>query len=132
MLASSLDDCIPRMITIELLEEPSIEQQTLVAATSKLEPSWLDPYITFLFDGTLPNDIKEAEKVRRTSAQFRLSEDRRLYRRSFGGPYMLCLHSSKTAELLVEFHEGICGGHSGGRSFAHRAMTQGFWWPNMQ
>ena len=45
---------------------------------------------------------------------------------------MLCLHSSKTAELLVEFHEGIYGGHLGGRSFAHRAMTQRFWWLNMQ
>ena len=31
-----------------------------------------------------------------------------------------------------QVHEGIFGGHSGGRSLTHRAMTQGFWWSNMQ
>lgn len=74
MLASSLGDYIPWMITVELLEQPSIEQQTLVVVTSKLEPSWLDPYIAFLFDGSLPSDVKKAKKVRRTSTHFWLSE----------------------------------------------------------
>lgn len=45
---------------------------------------------------------------------------------------MPCLHPCRTAELLVEFHERICGIQSGGRLLAHRAMSQGFWWPNMQ
>lgn len=38
-LASSLDDCISRMITVELLEQSSIEQQIVIVATSKLESS---------------------------------------------------------------------------------------------
>ena len=29
-------------------------------------------------------------------------------------------------------HEGICGSHTGGSSLAHRAITQGYWRPNMQ
>ena len=37
-----------------------------------------------------------------------------------------------TKSLLEELHEGICGSHTGGRSLAHRAITQGYWWPNMQ
>lgn len=89
------------------------------AATSKLELSLLDLYIAFLSDGSLPNDIKEAKKVHRTVARFWLSEDERFYRQSFVGPYLLCLHPSKTAELLAELYKGICGGHSGGRSLAH-------------
>ena len=28
--------------------------------------------------------------------------------------------------------EGICGNHTAGRSLAHRAITHGYWWPNMQ
>lgn len=104
----------------------------MVVASSELEPSWLDPYTAFLSNGSLSRDTKEVEKVRRTAAHFWLSEDGRLYQCSFGGPYLLCLHPSKTVELLVELHKGVCGGHSGGRSLAHRAMTQGFWWPNMQ
>ena len=44
----------------------------------------------------------------------------------------MCLHPGKVSELLTELHEGVCGGHVGGRSLAHRAMTQGFWWPKMR
>lgn len=87
---------------------------------------------SFTVQRSLPNDTKEAEKVRTIAARFRLSEDGRPYRLSFERPYILCLHPSKTAELLAELHEEVCGGHSGGRSLTHRAMTQGFWWLNMQ
>ena len=92
----------------------------------------LDPYITFLSDGSLPTNAKEVEKVRRMSPHYWLSKDQKLYQHSYGGPYLLCLHSSKVVKLLAELHEGICGGHLGGRSLSHRAITQGFWWLNMQ
>lgn len=78
-LASSLDDCIPRMITMELLERSSIEPQVVVATSSELEPSWLDTYITFLSKGSLTNNEKEAKKVQRIAAHFWPSEDGRLY-----------------------------------------------------
>ena len=93
----------------------------MVASAKK--PSKLDPYVVFLFDGSLPMNGKEAEKMQRTSAHFWLSEDKKLYRCSFRGPYLLCLHLSKTVELLAELHKGICEGHSRERSLAHRAMT---------
>ena len=34
--------------------------------------------------------------------------------------------------MLVELHEGICGNHPGGRTLAHRAHTQGYYWPTMR
>ena len=34
--------------------------------------------------------------------------------------------------VLAELHEGICGNHSGGRTLAHRAHTQGYYWPTMK
>ena len=37
-----------------------------------------------------------------------------------------------TESLLEELHEGICESHTGDRSLAHRVITQGYWWPNMQ
>ena len=48
------------------------------------------------------------------------------------GPYLLCVHADIVEDLLFEIHEGICGSHTGGRSLAHRALTQGYWWPYMQ
>lgn len=74
----------------------------------------MDPYVDFLSDGSLPTDVKEAKKVQRMSSRFWLSEDKKLYQHLFGGPYLLCLHPSKTIEFLAELYEGICGGHSEG------------------
>ena len=44
---------------------------------------------------------------------------------------MLCVHPDLTESLLEELYEGICGSHTGGRSLAHKAITQGYW-SNMQ
>ena len=86
----------------------------------------MDAIVDFLANDRIPDDEKEVSKVRRVAARYWLSEDRKLYRRSFGGPYLLCLHPEKVGQLLAELHEGICGSHVGGRSLAHRAMMQGF------
>ena len=58
-------------------------------------------------------------------------------KRSFSDPYLLCIHLEAVKLLLEELHleklhEGICGSHTEGRSLSHRALTQGYWWPNMQ
>ena len=133
-LASSIAKDIPQLIRVELVPEPSIkvarnEEATKVEVTAviTLGPSWMDPIIDFLADDRISDDKKEANKVRRVASQNWLSGGRKLYRRSFGGPYLSCLHPEKVGQLLAELHEGICGSHVGGRSLVHRAMTQGFW-----
>ena len=74
----------------------------------------------------------EANKIRRKATSYWLSEDHKLYKRSFSGPYLLCVHLELTESLLEELHEGIYGSHTGRRSLAHKAITQGYWWSNMQ
>ena len=55
-----------------------------------------------------------------------------MYKRSFSRPYLLCVHLEASELILEELHKGICRSHIGGRSLSHRAITQGYWWPNMQ
>ena len=124
---------------MELVPEPSIKvagnegaARVEVTAVTTLGPSWMDPIINFLVDDRIPDDEKEANKVRKVAARYWLSGDRKLYCRSYGGPYLSCLHPEKIGQLLAELHEGVCDNHVGRRSLAHRAMTQGFWWPQMQ
>lgn len=57
----------------------------------------MDPYIAFLSNGSLLEDEKEAEKIRRMVARFWLFDDKRLYRHSFGGPFLLCLSSNEVS-----------------------------------
>ena len=92
----------------------------------------MDPIVLFLRDDILPEDKLEADKIRRKASCFWLSEDQKLYKRSFSGPYLLCIHPKASKLLLEELHEGICGSNTEGRSLSHRAITQGYWWPNMQ
>ena len=138
-LASSSIENIPRLVKIELIEEPSIEMTNddklagvEVAMTSKADPCWMNPIINYIAEEKFPDNEKEAKKIRRVASRYWLSVDCKLYRRSFAGPYLLCLYPKKVKELLTKLHDRVCGGHVGGRSLAHRAMTQGFWWPQMQ
>ena len=92
----------------------------------------MDSIIQYLKDDMLPKDKIEADKIRRKTTSNWLSKDHKLYKRSFSGHYLLCVHPEQTESLLEEMHEGICGSHTGGRSLVHRAITQGYWWLNMQ
>ena len=118
-LASIPTDEIPRLIKVEVVQEPSIDPKVNISAVSLPEPSWMDSIIEFLTEDRLPSESKEADKVHRSAARFWLSKDRRLYRRSFGGQYLLCLHPSKVNDLLTELHDWVCGSHVGGRSLAY-------------
>ena len=86
----------------------------------------------FLERDILPEEKSEAEKVRRKAPQFWLSEDRKLYKHFFFGPYLFCVHPEASKSLLEELHEGVYESHIGGRSLSHRAFTQKYRWSGMQ
>ena len=132
MLATSSAQNLPRVIIVEDLREPSATVNTVQINQVRAGPSWMDSITQFLKEDILPEEKIEADKIRRKATSYWLSEDSKLYRRSFSGPYLLCVHPNQVESLLEEIHEGICGSHTGGRSLAHRAITQGYWWPNMQ
>ena len=58
----------------------------------RVGPIWMDPLILFLKDDILPKVKTKADKIQRKASQFWLSEDQKLYKRSFFGPYLLCVH----------------------------------------
>ena len=94
--------------------------------------SWMDPIVRFLKNDILPKEKSEAEKLRRNAPWFWLSEDHKLYKCSYSGPYLLCIHPEASELLFEELHGRIYGSHTGERSLLHRAITQGYWWPGMQ
>ena len=98
----------------------------------RVRPSWMDPVVLFLKEDILPEEKSEADKIQRKAPWFWLSKDQKLYKCFFSGPYLLCIHPEASELLLEELHEGICENRTRGRSLSHRAITQGYWWPNMQ
>ena len=132
ILASALSADLKQHISFDALTSPSIALQTSHVHSITVGPCWMDPFVLFLKDSILPEDKKEVEGIKRKASRFWLSKDLKLYKQSFSGPYFLCVHPDIVQDLLYEIHEGICRSHTGGRSLAHRALTQGYWWPYMQ
>jgi len=62
--------------------------------------SGMDPIVSFLKDDLLTKEKSEVEKVRRKAPWFWLSEDHKLYKRSYSGPYLLCVHPEASSCYL--------------------------------
>ena len=132
-LATSSAQSLPPVILIEDLCKPiKVKGKVAYVQQVRVWPSWMDTIVLFLRKDILLEDKSEADKVRRKVPCFWLSKDQKLYKHSFFGPYLLYIHPEVSELLLEELHEGICGSHTGGRFLSHRAITQGYWWPNMQ
>ena len=73
-LASAVDSDMKRIIDVEFLPRPSIEtEQTchlVFDIEANLGPSWMDPIISYLRDGTLPNDSNEAYRIRAQATRY--------------------------------------------------------------
>ena len=97
----------------------------------RVGPSWMDPIVLFLKEDILPKEKAEVDKVCRKASWFWRFDDQKLYKRSFLGLYLLYMHPEASKLLLEELYEGICGSHTRGRFLSHKAITQGYWRPNM-
>ena len=126
-LATSSAQSLPRVILVEDLCKPIEAVKNVVQVHQiRVSPSWTDYIVLFLKEDVLPKSKFEAVKIRRKALWFWLSEDQKLYKRSFSGPYMLCMHREAVELPLEELHEGIYGSHTRGSSLSYRAFTQGY------
>ena len=106
-LASTMTEDIPRQIKVEFISEPSISAtadwaiKVDVAAITTTGSCWIDPIIEFLAEDSIPDDENKANKIHQIASRYWLSADRKLYRRSFRGLYLLCLHPGKINEYWL-------------------------------
>ena len=85
-LASLMTKDVPRLIKVELIQEPSINTAISVGVAVILtdKPCWMNPIIDFLVEDRVPDDEIHG-RVHRVAARYWLSVDHKLYWRSFGG-----------------------------------------------
>ena len=115
---------------VEYLVEPSIDLCDVEVAQIGSEPNWMDCIWDYIIDGRLPNDPKEAAKIRTRSARF-TNHKGSLYKRGFFTPILKCIAGKDTEYVLREVHEGICGNHIGARALAGKVLRQGYYWPTI-
>ena len=129
-LATASQEDLGRSTPVEYLAEPSIDPYSMVVTPVESVPSWMDPIWDYINDGTLPDDPKEAAKIRARSARF-TNHKGNLYKRGFFTPFLKCIAGEDTEYVLREVHEGICGNHIGARTLAGKVLRQVYYCPTI-
>ena len=129
-LTTASQEDLGRSTPVEYLAEPSIDPYSMTVAPVESVPSWMDPIWNYIIDGSLPDDPKEAAKIRARSAKF-TNHKGSLYKRGFFTPFLKCIAGEDTKYVLREVHEGICGNHIGAQALARKFLRQGYYWPTI-
>ena len=128
-IAAVVDPKLPKSVPLEVRISPSIGEEIKVMRAST-EESWMDPILAYIRDGILPEDKRQARKLKCRAARYTLL-DGVIYRRGFTLLLLRCLDDEEADYVLREIHEGICGNHSGARTLAFKTLRQGYFWPTM-
>ena len=129
-IASSEEGTMSNMgLVMGIQKHPSIEE--VPTFTIQSTNSWMTPIVSFLQDGHLPQNAKEAKKIKKRAARFMILNDT-LYKRGFFMPYLKCVDEEEAKYILEEIHERICGDHAGPKSLVSKVIRTGYFWPTMQ
>ena len=129
-LATASQEDLSKSTPIEYLVEPSIDLYGEVVAQVGSKPTWIEPIWDYIIDGSLPDDPKEAAKIRARSTKF-TNHKGSLYKRGFFTPFLKCIAGNDTEYVLREVHEGICGNHIGARTLAGKVLRPRYYWPTI-
>ncbi|GJV34125.1 reverse transcriptase domain-containing protein [Tanacetum coccineum] len=89
-IASTSFAHLSKQVLVEILNEKSINGKEVAALFGEEEPTWMTPIVEYPRDGILPEDSKDASKLRIKARQYELLQGV-LYRRSFLKPWLRCV-----------------------------------------
>jgi ribonuclease HI len=106
-----------------------------VAAESMTEPeevmmvevTWMQPYLAYMVNKTLPEDVVEARRIVRRFKAFIILQGK-LYKKSITGVLQRCVTPQEGQIILKDIHVGVCGHHTSSRAIAAKAFCAGFYW----
>ncbi|KAL0402116.1 UNVERIFIED_CONTAM: hypothetical protein Slati_4241500 [Sesamum latifolium] len=127
-LASSLEDCRTRHITIHYLPEA---RTPLAVQSITTGEDWKTPIIKWIEEGLLPENRWEAARLKTRATRFVIQEHI-LYKKSYTHPLLIYLSTEEGIHILQEIHSGCCGAHTGTRILANKALRAGYFWPTMK
>ncbi|GJW76532.1 reverse transcriptase domain-containing protein [Tanacetum coccineum] len=110
-IASTSFAHLSKQVLVEILKEKSIQEKEVTTVVEEDGLTWMTPIIEYLKEGTLPEDKKEASKLRIKARQYELWEGV-LYRRSFLKPWLRCVGPLQADYVIREIHEGSCSMHA--------------------
>jgi hypothetical protein len=89
-----------------------------------IEQTWMQPYLAYMMNKTLPKDTVEARRILRRSKAFVILQGK-LYKKSITGVLQRCVTPQEGQDILKDIHAGVCGHHASSRALAAKAFRAG-------
>ncbi|KAL0301724.1 UNVERIFIED_CONTAM: Ribonuclease HI [Sesamum radiatum] len=109
-LASTLEDCKTRRITVQHLPQPRAPLN--IQAISLSDNDWRVPIIRWIDEGHLPENRWGTTRIKVLAIRF-LTQGGTLYKKSFTHPLLRCQSQEEGLHVLKEIYDGYCGSHIG-------------------
>ncbi|KAL0448299.1 UNVERIFIED_CONTAM: hypothetical protein Slati_1386300 [Sesamum latifolium] len=121
-LASALEDCRTRHITVQYLPNP---RATLAIQANKSPTDWRTPIVEWIEKGNLPDNRWDASRLKTRAVHF-LIQGGILYKKSYTHPLLRCVSQPEGVHLLRETQDGCCGSHIVTWMLANKALRAGY------
>jgi hypothetical protein len=92
-----------------------------------VEVTWMQPYLAYMINKTLPEDVVEARRVVRWSKAFVVLRGK-LYKKSVTGVLQRCVTPQEGQIILKDIHAGVYGHHASSIAIMAKAFRVGFYW----
>jgi ribonuclease HI len=121
--------------TGEPSQHPTIGSRAVKPGTgSRVKPeevmmvkeSWMQPFLAYMINKTLPEDTVEGRRIIRRSKGFIVLQGN-LYKKSITGILERCVTPQEGQDILKDIHVGVCGYHASNRAIAAKAFCAGFY-----
>ena len=90
-------------------------------STQEIEESWMTPFVRYLQQNSLPNDDKEARRIRINAPRYKIMGDE-LYRKGYSTPWLKCVSPIEAKAIIESTHAGTCGAHEGPKAIAQKIL----------
>jgi hypothetical protein len=92
-----------------------------------IEETWMQPYLAYMINKTLPKDTVKAIRIIRRSKAFVILQGK-LYKKIITRVLQRCVTPQEGQDMLKDVHAGVCGHYASSRAIAAKAFRAGFYW----
>jgi hypothetical protein len=103
------------------VSKPGSESIAKPKGVMMIEETWMQPYLAYMMNKTLPKDIVEARRIIRRSKAFVILQGK-LYKKSITSILQRCVTPQEGQDILKDIHAGVCGHHASSRAIAAKAF----------
>jgi hypothetical protein len=92
-----------------------------------IEETWIQPYLAYMINRTLPEVPVKARRIIRRSKAFVIVQGK-LYKKIITGILQRCVTPQEGQDILKDIHAGVFGHHASSRAIAAKDFRAGFYW----